>query len=335
MKKRISVVMAIFMVIGIISTIFASEKPISIKVDGKEAVVSDVAPYINAQDRIMVPIGFVSENLGCKVKWEAGDIVAVENSTTRIVFTIGEYTARVTNLETNAVRLAVSDARPVWKEDEVMVPLRFISEELNVEVDWNDASRQASILADEDSANQSQAEFQGRTYVAREAEKRSDNPEIPFEIEYLDIIKQEVADKPILQALSQLPNCSSISKRTSSTTQSTKYRITFQEVNPNEDYHISPIFYFDLNSDFSAMSFWLERNNTATLELLKSTLGVLFKEDKRFQDMLYQQVVTQSTSPVNILNTAVKDYIFSTEMTESSSWGEEAFNVKGTVYRLR
>lgn len=334
MKNRISVVVAILMMTGIISTIFASEKPISIKVDGKEAM-SDVAPYINAHDRTMVPVGFLSENLGCKVKWEAGDIVAVENSTTRIVFTIGDYTARVTDLETNAVRLAVSDARPVWKEDEVMVPLRFISEELNVKVDWDDASRQVSILADEDAASRSQAEFQDRTYVAREAEKRPEDPEIPFELEYLDITKQEVEDKPVLQALSQLPNCSSISKRISGTTQSIKYRFTFQEVNTHENYQVSPIFYFDLNSDFSAMSFWLERNNSTTLELLKRTLDVLFKEDKGFQDMLYQQVVTQRTSPVNILNTAVKDYIFSTEKTESSNWGDEAFNIKGTVYRLR
>lgn len=334
MKNRISVVVAILMMTGIISTIFASEKPISIKVDGKEAM-SDVAPYISAQDRTMVPVGFLSENLGCKVKWEAGDIVAVENSTTRIVFTIGDYTARVTNLETNAVRLAVSDARPVWKEDEVMVPLRFISEELNVKVDWDDASRQVSILADEDAASRSQTEFQDRLYVAREAEKRPENPEIPFELEYLDITKQEVEDKPVLQALSQLPNCSSISKRISGTTQSIKYRLTFQEVNTHENYQVSPIFYFDLNSDFSAMSFWLERNNSTTLELLKRTLDVLFKEDKGFQDMLYQQVVTQRTSPVNILNTAVKDYIFSTEKTESSNWGDEAFNIKGTVYQLR
>lgn len=335
MKKRVSAVMALFMMIGIISTIFASEKPISIKVDGKEAVVPDGTPYINTRDRTMVPIGFVSENLGCKIKWETGDMVAIENSTTRIVFTIGEYTARVIDLENNTARLAVSDARPVWKEDEVMVPLRFISEELNVKVDWDDASRQVSILADEDAASQSQTELQDRTYIAREAEKRPENPEIPFEMEYLDITKQEVADKPILQALSQLPNCSSISKRTSSTTQSIKYRLTFQEVNPNADYHVSPTLYFDLNSDFSAMSFWVERNDSATLELLKSTLDILFKEDKGFQNMLYQQVVTQRTSPVNILNTALKDSIFSTEKTESSSWGEEAFNVKGTVYRLR
>ena len=49
-------------------------------VDGKDIVVLDVAPYIR-DSRMMVPVRFISEVLGCKVEWiQETKQVIIENS---------------------------------------------------------------------------------------------------------------------------------------------------------------------------------------------------------------------------------------------------------------
>ena len=332
MKKVLSILLVITVVLSIIPTILADERPVTIKINDNVASMRHGVPYLNSDQRVMVPLAFVASSLGCQVKWYTGDTVAIQNAEVRMIFTVGEYVARITNLEANATRLAVSDARPVWKGQEVMLPLRFTFEGLGARVDWDGDIKQANIAL---AGNFNGISQSNRVYMLGKPEKEPYNMRDPLEIEYLDITEEEVASSPVLKALSQLPNCTSVSRRVSDTTRLHKYRFVFQEVNHRDGNNLTPVFYFDLNSDFSAFSFWVERNNPFTLELLRSTLAILYKNDVTAQNAIYKQIVDQRTDLTPNLNTSNYRYRFTTARSEGTNWGGEAFNVMGTVFRIR
>ena len=92
----------------------------------------DSAPVI-VGDRTMVPLRFIAEALGAKVDWNSDTqtaSVALDGKTLSV--TIGEPAAGM-------------DVPAMIIQDRTMVPLRFISEALGCDVDWNDAARSVTI----------------------------------------------------------------------------------------------------------------------------------------------------------------------------------------------
>jgi len=98
----------------------------------KQEVSFDIQPYINSDNRTMVPVRFVSESLGASVYWdEAQHLVTIINGQDEIRMTINE---RIVLL--NGVSFEM-DTEAILKDGRTMVPLRFISEFLGATVDWD------------------------------------------------------------------------------------------------------------------------------------------------------------------------------------------------------
>ncbi|KXG74319.1 hypothetical protein AN618_23420 [Fervidicola ferrireducens] len=115
---------------------------IAVKVNGKEIAFPDQQPYINAQQRTMVPVRFVSENLAAKVHWDAkGKQVIIEKDGNKITLKVGEKSAVVNG------RKVTFDTKAELKNSRVMVPLRFISEVLGAKITWDGTSRTVEITA--------------------------------------------------------------------------------------------------------------------------------------------------------------------------------------------
>jgi uncharacterized protein YbbC (DUF1343 family) len=100
----------------------------------------DSEPYINEQNRTMVPVRAIAEALGAQVDWDGlGYIVTIAKNGRTVRLTIGNAMAQV-----NGISLPM-DTAPVIKDDRTMVPVRFVSEFLGATVDWDDVTRTVMV----------------------------------------------------------------------------------------------------------------------------------------------------------------------------------------------
>jgi N-acetylmuramoyl-L-alanine amidase len=154
MKKRISILLILTMMLTMLSTAFAAEESVSVTVgrntvtypkanvliDNKE--MSGEMPAILYGDTTMVPVRFITEGIGGEVEWnEAKQEVVIKLSSRVISIRIGSTEAIV-----DGVRKYIPDGKsPILMNSRTMVPLRFVSEQLGATVDWNQSTKTASI----------------------------------------------------------------------------------------------------------------------------------------------------------------------------------------------
>lgn len=120
----------------------AAKKEIAIFLDGQR-LESDVSPYILPKVNVtMVPLRVISEGLGASVLWSQADrTVTIQKSGSVITMTSGRQQASVDN---NLVNL---DASVQLKQGRVMVPIRFVSENLGLQVNWNQAAQTIDLYS--------------------------------------------------------------------------------------------------------------------------------------------------------------------------------------------
>lgn len=149
MKKSI-----VFMIITVLTItffnsayLFSSETTQDIKVslNGKY-VQFDEKPTI-VENRTIVPMRAIFEALGAKVEWdEKTRTVTCSKENTRVALQIGSKRAYVNN------RLVILDAAAIIINGRTFVPVRFISESLGANVDWNDREKTVIINTNDNPA---------------------------------------------------------------------------------------------------------------------------------------------------------------------------------------
>lgn len=140
MNKLKKISSAIILSFALVSNVSAAKNTndIKIEIDGKN-VISDVAPFIN-NERTLVPIRVISENLGYNVNWDNNSRkVTVKNSDKTIELFIGKK-----NVSVNGVDNSI-DVAPMIKNERTFVPLRFISESFDNDVKWDNNTRTVKI----------------------------------------------------------------------------------------------------------------------------------------------------------------------------------------------
>jgi len=130
MKKTVSIIL---MVVIMASCICVNAKSdIKVTLDGNEVYFPDVKPFIDERDRVLVPIRFVSEELGALVDWENESQTAViKQDKDEIRYTVYKPMAYI-----NGEMIAM-DTYGILKDCRTMVPIRFISELLGCTVVWD------------------------------------------------------------------------------------------------------------------------------------------------------------------------------------------------------
>lgn len=104
-----------------------------------QSVENDVAPVVR-NDRTMLPARFVAENLGASVAWDqAAQQVTITKGNTVIVITIGSTVAYVNG------QAQTLDSPAFIENDRTYTPVRFIAENLNADVGWDQAAQQVTI----------------------------------------------------------------------------------------------------------------------------------------------------------------------------------------------
>lgn len=140
MKKKL--ILLTLVLVLVLSQVAVAMDPIKITLNGEE-ISTDVDPII-VNDRTLVPIRFISEELNFEVDWiQEEHRVTVEDGEHFITLVI-DVPEIVVNDET--IKL---DVAPILRNDRTLVPLRAISEALGVEVDWDNDTRTVILIKDD------------------------------------------------------------------------------------------------------------------------------------------------------------------------------------------
>ncbi len=138
--KKIFVVCIIFVISLFIAFSCNAEKGITIKIDG-DLVKSDTSPVI-VNDRVLVPVRSIFEYMGSEVRWNAENKIASIIRKNDTVHLIIDSAAAVVNGE-----IVILDVPAQIIDARTMVPVRFVSENLNMDVQWDDAERCVNIYS--------------------------------------------------------------------------------------------------------------------------------------------------------------------------------------------
>jgi hypothetical protein len=132
--------LAILSAFGSNHCVFADTVEVGISINGTAVEFPDVKPYIS-DNRTFVPLRSISEQLDASVDWKSdtGTIIITKDDDS-IKLVIGN-----TEVFKNGVSSSM-DVAPVIMDGRTMVPLRFVSEQLDAVVNWDASNNSVSII---------------------------------------------------------------------------------------------------------------------------------------------------------------------------------------------
>jgi len=142
-KKFVFLFAALVCLLTISPPVQAAYPEITITVNGSR-IASDVKPYIDSNNRTMVPIRFVAEALGSEVDWnQETKGVSVKRKENAVHLWAGrqDYTVNGKSKTMDTVPVILPPGR-------TMVPVRFVAEALGCAVNWDSAARTVMIVLD-------------------------------------------------------------------------------------------------------------------------------------------------------------------------------------------
>jgi len=157
MKKILSIILVVVMVLGSMSFVMADDG-IKITIDG-EAKTFDVMPQI-IDGRTLVPMRAIFEALGAEVGWDDATKTATgKTATTTVTLTIDKKAAKVNN------KVIALDVAAQIIESRTMVPARFVAESLGCKVDW-DGNTKTVIISKDAGGNEEPAKTEKPAAIA-------------------------------------------------------------------------------------------------------------------------------------------------------------------------
>lgn len=158
--KILSFVLLTFIFVQSVPVIALAGTDISVYVNAKKVDFPDQKPYLDKNNRTLVPVRFVSEALGAKVGWNnSTQTVTIEQEEKVITLKIGESKATV-----NGVTKYFDSAAVLTGKQRTMVPLRFVSETLGAKVQWVGAENTVYISTTGEFPVPQAKEFEGEPF---------------------------------------------------------------------------------------------------------------------------------------------------------------------------
>lgn len=119
----------------------SARRGISIEVDGRNLHFEGAHPFIE-NNTTLVPLRVITEELGARVEWIGEERAVVgEKDGMNFKLIIDEKIATI-----NGVTKNLSQA-PIIVEGTTMLPVRFLAEELGLDVNWDNENRRVEILS--------------------------------------------------------------------------------------------------------------------------------------------------------------------------------------------
>ena len=142
MKKLLSIILCLTLVVAIYVPVSAESDKVTVTLDGKEVVFPDAQPFVDERDRTLVPIRFVSEAMGAQVDWDGESYTAIIKKDNDVIkYTIGDAKAFIND------EMITFDTYGIVKDERTFVPLRYISELLYCDVEWEKPALRVKITS--------------------------------------------------------------------------------------------------------------------------------------------------------------------------------------------
>ncbi|MEJ3720121.1 copper amine oxidase N-terminal domain-containing protein [Paenibacillus polymyxa] len=130
MKKKFLMMFAMILIVSSLGQVAsAAGKEVTVTVDAKKVNFPDGKPLLE-ESRVLIPVRFVSEALGAKVDYK-NRTVLIKQSAKSINMKVN------TSIVTSGEKRIFLDVPARLQKGRVYVPLRFVSEALGANVDWN------------------------------------------------------------------------------------------------------------------------------------------------------------------------------------------------------
>ena len=147
MKKITITAIIITVMLSIVGGIIpvSGNANVTVTVDGKKVIFPDAKPFIDENGRTLIPVRFVTEDLGANVEWNAESReVYITKDGVSIMIRIGEERI-LANGSTK-----VMDTKAIIRYDRTYVPIRYVAEELGATVGWDAGTRTVIITTVKD-----------------------------------------------------------------------------------------------------------------------------------------------------------------------------------------
>lgn len=140
MKKRISLLLAVALIISAAcitgASAVAAETAPSVRVNDLLVSFPDTQPYIDGNNRTMIPVRFVTEALGAEVSWDQNTQTAIiELDGTTVKVPIGSKTITVT--KDGSTSTVTMDTQAAINSGRTCIPIRFVAEALGAYVGYS------------------------------------------------------------------------------------------------------------------------------------------------------------------------------------------------------
>ncbi|MCJ8014814.1 copper amine oxidase N-terminal domain-containing protein [Paenibacillus sp. KQZ6P-2] len=131
--KKLKITFTLFLLIYLlVPTLTYAALPLRVVVDGERVLFPDAQPFVDASNRVQVPIRFVSEALGAEVGWD--------NETRTATLKQGKKTMTLVvgkkEYDLDGKKQSM-DSTAMLKDTRTFVPLRFVSEGLGATLKYD------------------------------------------------------------------------------------------------------------------------------------------------------------------------------------------------------
>lgn len=153
MMKKTGMMLVIVMLLTTLlpSLTYAYELPLRIVVDHEKITFPDAQPFKDKYDRVQVPVRFVSEALGAKVKWDKETQTAtIEMDGKTVELTVGQQEYKLNG------EVKTMDTAAMLIDTRTFVPVRFVSEGLGAIVKWDQGINTVYIYSPGTDSNQAE-----------------------------------------------------------------------------------------------------------------------------------------------------------------------------------
>jgi len=118
------------------------EKDVTIFMDGEQVIFPDQQPFIDVNNRTLVPARFFAEALGAAVSWnESRQDATITRATGKLTLTAGKQEVLI-----HPDTIEKMDTVATIRNGRLMIPLRYISSYLGCDVSWDANRRIAHVF---------------------------------------------------------------------------------------------------------------------------------------------------------------------------------------------
>ena len=147
MKKIIITLIIVVMILPVVGGMLNvnANGDVSVTVDGEKVVFPDAKPFIDENGRTLIPVRFVTEDLGATVEWNAEDReVYITKDKANVLIRIGQERILVNGIT------KTMDTKAIIRYDRTYVPIRYVAEGLGATVGWDAGTRTVIITTIKD-----------------------------------------------------------------------------------------------------------------------------------------------------------------------------------------